>query len=95
MTNTTIRALARSAAIGAALVAAALATGCTAVAQPRPETAQAAAPNPASIPVVLPRTELVYEAIAELAPTLELGVGPLGERRMVPITGGSFQGPRL
>ena len=95
MTNTTIRALARGAVIGAALVAAALATGCAAVAQPRPETAQAAAPNPASIPVVLPRTELVYEAIAELAPTLELGVGPLGERRMVPITGGSFQGPRL
>lgn len=62
--------------------------------------AQAAAPAPAtatsaSIPLVLPRTEFVYEAIAELAPALALGPGPLGERRMVPITGGTFEGPGL
>ena len=52
-------------------------------------------PQPADIPVVLPRTELVYEAVVDLAPTLQLGQSPLGERRMVPITGGSFSGPRL
>lgn len=47
------------------------------------------------IPVELPRTELVYEAVAELSPTMELGEGPLGVRRMVPITGGYFKGSRL
>ncbi|MCA0326959.1 MAG: DUF3237 domain-containing protein [Proteobacteria bacterium] len=54
-----------------------------------------AGPQPADIPVVLPRSELVYEAVVELDPTLALGQSPLGERRLVPITGGSFHGPRL
>lgn len=48
-----------------------------------------------TLPIVLPKTEFVYEAIFDLAPTLELGAGPLGQRRIVPITGGVFQGPRL
>ncbi len=42
-----------------------------------------------------PRTEFVYEAVVEIAPLVPLGDSPLGERRMVPITGGRFQGPRL
>ncbi len=45
--------------------------------------------------MVLPRTEFVYEAIFDLAPTLQLGLSPMGERRMVPILGGSFEGPGL
>ena len=45
--------------------------------------------------MVLPRTEFVYESIVDLAPTLQLGVSPLGDRRMVPITGGTFEGPGL
>jgi len=49
----------------------------------------------AAIPLVLPRTEFVYEAIAELSPSMALGHGPLGERRMVPITGGTFEGPGI
>lgn len=46
-------------------------------------------------PLVLPRSEFVWEALVELAPTLAMGEGPLGERRMVPITGGVFAGPRI
>jgi hypothetical protein len=52
-------------------------------------------PLSADIPVVLPKTEFVYEAIFELEPTRDLGAGPLGGRRIVPIVGGVFQGPRL
>ena len=47
------------------------------------------------IPMVLPRTEFVYEAICDLSPRLDLGLSPYGERRMVPIVGGSFEGPGL
>lgn len=42
-------------------------------------------------PISLP----VYEAIVDVAPTVELGHGPLGLRRLVNITGGEFEGPRL
>lgn len=47
------------------------------------------------LPLVLPRTEFVYEALFDLAPTLLLGASPFGERRIVPITGGRFEGPGL
>jgi Protein of unknown function (DUF3237) len=59
--------------------------------------APAVAPPPLmpSVELELPRTEFVYEAIFDLAPTLMLGEGPLGERRLVPILGGRFEGPRL
>ena len=39
-------------------------------------------------------TEL-FDLVAELAPTIVLGQGPRGERRMVPILSGSFAGSRL
>lgn len=42
-----------------------------------------------------PRCELVYEAIVHISAMESLGEFPLGERRIVPITGGSFQGARL
>ena len=42
-----------------------------------------------------PRLELAFEAIVDIAPLHDLGVGPLGVRRMVPITGGVFEGPRI
>ncbi|MDE2361751.1 MAG: DUF3237 domain-containing protein [Hyphomicrobiales bacterium] len=58
--------------------------------------AEAASGGPLSdMPIALPKTEFVYEAIFDLAPTLMLGAGPLGERRIVPITGGVFAGPRI
>ncbi|NWK99022.1 DUF3237 domain-containing protein [Sphingobium lactosutens] len=40
-----------------------------------------------------PGLEFVYEAIVTLAPTVEVGRTPIGTRRRVPITGGSFAGP--
>ncbi|MEJ2803100.1 DUF3237 domain-containing protein [Comamonadaceae bacterium PP-2] len=42
-----------------------------------------------------PTTEFLYEAQVDIADNLALGQGPLGERRMVPITGGQFEGPGL
>lgn len=57
--------------------------------------AQGTPPLEPSVPLVLPRSEFVWEALVELAPTLAMGEGPLGERRMVPITGGVFAGPRI
>lgn len=47
------------------------------------------------LPLVMPRTEFVYEAVVEIGPLVPLGDSPLGERRLVPITGGVFQGPRI
>ncbi|MEJ8816245.1 DUF3237 domain-containing protein [Variovorax ureilyticus] len=49
----------------------------------------------ATIPMAVPSTEVVYESVVDLAPTVQLGMSPLGQRRMVPITGGTFEGPRL
>ena len=47
------------------------------------------------IPIVPPSAEFIWEAVVEIAPTMMLGEGPTGERRMVPIAGGVFAGPRL
>lgn len=46
-------------------------------------------------PVVPPQASFVYEAIVDIGPTQMLGEGPLGERRLVPILGGCFEGPRI
>ena len=60
------------------------------------ETAGGYEPSQAGrFPLAPPRAELAWEAFVELAPTLDLGDSPLGQRRMVPITGGRFEGPRL
>jgi hypothetical protein len=42
-----------------------------------------------------PQLEFVFEARVEVAPPLIIGPTPHGERRMVPITGGVFEGPSL
>jgi hypothetical protein len=42
-----------------------------------------------------PHTEFVYEAIVDIADTEALGIGPFGERFIVPILGGTFEGARL
>ncbi|WP_068082973.1 DUF3237 domain-containing protein [Novosphingobium rosa] len=42
-----------------------------------------------------PRLELALEIIADIAESQDMGEGPLGGRRIVPITGGEFSGPRL
>lgn len=54
-----------------------------------------APPMAGTVPLALPRTEFVHEAICDLAPTMMLGDSPPGERRMVPIAGGTFEGPRI
>lgn len=58
-------------------------------------TAQVRSPMSDEIPIDVPRAEFVYEAIVEIAPGRDLGVGPLGQRAMVPITGGTFEGPDI
>jgi hypothetical protein len=42
-----------------------------------------------------PVAEFAYEAIVEIAPRQSLGASALGERFIVPILGGTFEGPRL
>lgn len=73
-------------------LAAATMSRTSAAAEP---SSAAATPTSARIPVVLPRTEFVYESIVDLSPSLPLGASPFGERFMVPIVGGSFEGPGL
>ena len=57
--------------------------------------APASAQDTAAVPLVPPRAEFVYEAAVDIAPTVPLGDSPLGERRIVPITGGTFEGPGI
>ena len=59
--------------------------------------AQGAGGGPLSpaVPIVLPKTEFVYEAMFDLGETMDHGPGPLGVRRNVPILGGVFEGPKL
>lgn len=40
-------------------------------------------------------TELAFEALVDIAAPMTLGQTPLGKRRMIPITGGTFEGPRI
>jgi hypothetical protein len=54
--------------------------------------APAAAQSPAP---AAPRVEFVYEAVVDMGKVIPLGLSPFGERRMVPITGGTFEGPGL
>jgi hypothetical protein len=42
-----------------------------------------------------PHTSFLYEAIVDIAERQPLGRGPLGERFIVPILGGTFSGPGL
>ena len=41
------------------------------------------------------RTRLLFTLEISLHPIHDLGVGPLGRRRIVPVSGGRFEGPRL
>ncbi|MEA1650881.1 DUF3237 domain-containing protein [Nitrospirillum sp. BR 11164] len=69
-----------------------------AIATDRAEAAGPAAPPPtplSTVPLQLPATEFTYEALVGLDPMTPLGKSPLGERRIIPITGGVFQGPRI
>lgn len=79
--------------LGAA--AAATAAALPAQAQPAATSAPPASPLGTDVPISAPRTEFVYESIVDIADMVTIGPGPLGERRIVPITGGEFAGPGL
>lgn len=49
---------------------------------------------PRAVPVT-PTLQLLYSSRIDIAAPLELGRAPLGQRRVINITGGSFSGPRL
>jgi hypothetical protein len=42
-----------------------------------------------------PRTEFVFEAYVTLLAPVEVGPSAYGNRRAIPITGGTFEGPRI
>jgi len=42
-----------------------------------------------------PRLEFVYSAIVGIAALEDVGDTPSGHQRLIPITGGTFEGPRL
>ena len=44
---------------------------------------------------VTPRLERLFRAVVEIAAPLSVGMTPLGERRIIPITGGWFEGEKL
>jgi hypothetical protein len=41
------------------------------------------------------RFEFLFDLTAEVGELISMGEAPLGERRLIEITGGSFEGPRL
>jgi len=44
---------------------------------------------------VTPRLERLFRAVVEIGAPLSVGGTPLGERRVIPITGGRFEGEKL
>jgi hypothetical protein len=60
-------------------------------------SAQAAAPSAVDASAIAQplRTEFVLEVRAEIAPAVVIGPSSQGIRRLIPITGGSFEGPRV
>jgi hypothetical protein len=55
----------------------------------------AAAQSGQTAPPVGPQTRFVFEAIVDIAAAEDMGQGPVGGRRIVPILGGTFAGPRV
>lgn len=87
-----------------------LTAGIALVAMPTASAQGASAPSPlttsgaavtatgplgTAVPIRPPRSEFVYESIVDVAEMIPMGEGPLGERRIIPITGGEFAGPGL
>ena len=44
---------------------------------------------------VTPKLERLFQAVVEIDAPMNVGMTPLGERRIIPITGGHFEGERL
>jgi Protein of unknown function (DUF3237) len=47
------------------------------------------------LPIDLPKTEFVYEAVINLEPRVNLGASPLGDRFMIAFNSGVFEGPKI
>jgi hypothetical protein len=79
------------------LLAAAAALTLPVAAQAQERTGAAAYQPPMAnlFPVAAPSSALTWEAVVEIGPMVALGQSPLGLRRMIPITGGTFEGPRI
>lgn len=60
-----------------------------------PELASGAEPDPADARIHVPRLELVYECEATISDVIPFGETSEGVRRVIPITGGVFRGPRV
>jgi hypothetical protein len=71
---------------------AAIATGISCLAAAA-ESGETSAGVPAGIRV--PKFELLYECDATLLPAQEFGKTIEGQRRIIPVTGGTFRGPRV
>jgi hypothetical protein len=41
------------------------------------------------------RSELLFTLVGRVSPPQEIGTVPLGQRRIIPIEGGEFEGPKL
>ncbi|MXO71544.1 DUF3237 domain-containing protein [Alteraurantiacibacter buctensis] len=50
------------------------------------------APRP---PATEPGLELLYRSVVKLGPAIDAGVTALGQRRIIPIIGGTFEGPDM
>ena len=68
----------------------------SAVALPAVTQSQEPAKDATAFPpgIRVPKFELLYECDATLLPAQELGKTVEGQRRIIPIAGGKFQGPR-
>jgi hypothetical protein len=55
----------------------------------------ASAPSALPPNVRIPKLEFVYECDATLSPALDFGKTVEGQRRVIPITGGTVRGPRI
>jgi hypothetical protein len=61
----------------------------------RARVSASGAGQPSELVLPEPRLERVTRVVVELEPPRSLGQTPWGERRLVPIVGGHFDGPRL
>jgi Protein of unknown function (DUF3237) len=66
-----------------------------AVAVPAPVAAPAPQPAPAPAPPAAPLLEFAFEETVTLGAEIQLGNTALGERIIIPITGGTFSGPGI
>ncbi len=80
----------------AAIRTLAVATALAASGAVRVASADTVAKAEASQPAVTPlQTEFAFEALVTIAPAVEVGPSSRGTRRYIPITGGTFHGPRI